>query len=41
MLAEAVFKRWPTEEELEMPDILWPSVIEGILKTQVKLQCKE
>lgn len=28
-------------KELEMPDILWPSVIEGILKTQVKLQCKE
>lgn len=31
-LAEAFIKRWPTEKELEMPDVLWFSVDEGILR---------
>lgn len=31
-LAEAFIKRWPTEKELEMPDIPWLSVDEGILR---------
>jgi hypothetical protein len=31
-LAEVFIKRWPTEKELEMPDIPWLSVDEGILR---------
>ncbi|XP_052048775.1 Friend virus susceptibility protein 1-like [Apodemus sylvaticus] len=31
-LAEVFIKRWPTEKELEMPDIPWLSVEEGILR---------
>ena len=29
-LAEVFIKRWPNEKELEMPDIPWLSVGEGI-----------
>jgi hypothetical protein len=31
-LAEAFIKRCPTEKELEMPDVPWLSVDEGILR---------
>ncbi|XP_031204443.1 Friend virus susceptibility protein 1-like [Mastomys coucha] len=31
-LAEVFVKRWPTEKELEMPDIPWLSIDEGILR---------
>ena len=31
-LAEAFIKGWPTEKKLEMPDIPWFSVDEGILR---------
>ncbi|XP_026641285.1 Friend virus susceptibility protein 1-like [Microtus ochrogaster] len=31
-LVEAFIKRWPTEKELEMPDLSWLSVDEGILR---------
>jgi hypothetical protein len=31
-LAEVFIKRWPTGKELEMPDIPWISVDDGILK---------
>jgi hypothetical protein len=31
-LAEVFIKRWPTRNDLEMPDILWLSVDEGILR---------
>jgi hypothetical protein len=31
-LSEAFVKRWPIEKELEMPEILWCSVDEGILR---------
>jgi hypothetical protein len=31
-LAEVFIKRWPTEEELGMPEIPWLSVEEGILR---------
>jgi hypothetical protein len=31
-LVEAFVKRWPTGKELEMPDIPWLSVNEGILR---------
>ncbi|EGW01337.1 Friend virus susceptibility protein 1 [Cricetulus griseus] len=31
-LTEAFIKRWPTEKELEMPDLPWLSVDEGILR---------
>jgi hypothetical protein len=31
-LAEVFIKRWPTEKELEMPDISWLCVDEGILR---------
>jgi hypothetical protein len=31
-LAERFIKRWPSEKELEMPDIPWLRVDEGILR---------
>ena len=31
-LAEVFIKRWPTGNDLEMPDIPWLSVDEGILR---------
>ena len=31
-LANIFIKRWPIEKELEMPDIPWLSVDEGILR---------
>lgn len=31
-VAEAFVKRWPAEKELEMPDIPWLSIDEGILR---------
>jgi hypothetical protein len=33
-LSEAFFKRCPTDNELEMPDIPWLDVDEGIFKAQ-------
>lgn len=31
-VAEAFIKRWPAEKELEMPDIPWLNIDEGILR---------
>jgi hypothetical protein len=40
-LAEVFIKRWATEKELEMPDILWLSVNKGFLRLReiVMLEC--
>lgn len=37
-LAEVFIKRWPTENELQVPDISWFSVGEGISRLR-KMQC--
>ena len=32
MVGEALVKRWPIKEELEMSDVPWLSVNEGLLR---------